>query len=369
MMIEDLYFYIDFIILYLACYIQNIVTKFFLIFSFTLLLTLPYAFMAKALGPASLSSTSYLKSSCYKRFLDKNYKLSLNCTENAAERGDEIAEYYYGLMYYKGYAMRQDHKQAYKWFTKSADHGYAPAQNSLGVMFDNGQGVIQNFRTAFSWYLKAASRGHIIAQYNIGNMFYKGRGVLHDYRQAYVWFLIAASNGHREAMQLRDSLAITLLPKQVETAQDEAKVIADAIDDGSILAAPVTAIKEPVPINPLAVTAPAVQPVVKPPVVPSLPAKPVAATPVITKPAVATGSKPVTATPVKPNTLTKPTVSTGAKPAATTPAANKPTGPVLTPATKSSPAVTVKPATTIPAIKSPATKSTTPVAKPAISKP
>jgi hypothetical protein len=76
MMIEDLYFYIDFIILYLACYIQNIVTKFFLIFSFTLLLTLPYAFMAKALGPASLSSTSYLKSSCYKRFLDKNYKYS-----------------------------------------------------------------------------------------------------------------------------------------------------------------------------------------------------------------------------------------------------------------------------------------------------
>jgi hypothetical protein len=155
-------------------------------------------------------------------------------------------------MYYKGYAMRQDHKQAYKWFTKSADHGYAPAQNSLGVMFDNGQGVIQNFRTAFSWYLKAASRGHIIAQYNIGNMFYKGRGVLHDYRQAYVWFLIAASNGHREAMQLRDSLAITLLPKQVETAQDEAKVIADAIDDGSILAAPVTAIKEPEPLDPKA---------------------------------------------------------------------------------------------------------------------
>ena len=299
--------------------------------------------MAKALGPTNLSSSSYLKSACYKRFLDKNYKLALNCTENAAEKGDEVAEYYYGLMYYKGYGVRQDNKQAYKWFTKSADHNYAPAQNSLGVMFDNGQGVIQNFRTAFSWYLKAASRGHIIAQYNIGNMFYKGRGVLHDYRQAYVWFLIAASNGHREAIQLRDSLAITLLPKQVEAAQDEAKIIADAIDDGSILAAPVTAIKEPVPVNPLAVAAPQMQPVVKGPVASSV------------------TTKPVAAMPVKSNTVTKPAVTTGVKPMGVTPAATKPVTTVA------------KPVTTTPALKSEATKVTKPVqasaAKPAISKP
>jgi hypothetical protein len=352
------------------------VTKLFLIFSFTLLLTLPYAFMAKALGPTNFSSSSYLKSACYKRFLDRNYKLALDCTENAAEKGDEVAEYYYGLMYYKGYGVRQDHKQAYKWFTKSADHDYAPAQNSLGVMFDNGQGVIQNFRTAFSWYLKAASRGHVIAQYNIGNMFYKGRGVLHDYKQAYVWFLIAASNGHREAMQLRDSLSITLLPKQVELAQDEAKIIADAIDNGSILAAPVTAIKEPLPVNPLAVATPPIQPVVKGPVVPSVTVKPVAAMPVVakptvTKPAATRGAKPVAVTPLKPNTVTKPA------------------GPVATPAAKSSPAKTTKPVTTTPvlkpaattgakpmtapALKSEATKVTKPVqasvAKPAISKP
>jgi hypothetical protein len=276
------------------------VTKLFIIFSFIFLLTLPYALMVKALGPVSIFSNSYLKSACYKRFLVKDYKLALNCTENFAEKGDEVAEYYYGLMYYKGYGMPQDHKQAYKWFTKSADHDYAPAQNSLGVMFDNGQGVIQDFRTAFSWYLKAASRGHVIAQYNIGNMFYKGRGVLHDYKQAYVWFLIAASNGHREAMQLRDSLCITLLPKQVELAQDEAKLIADAIDDGSILAAPVTVIKEPVAIDSLA----PVTPVLPSKATVAKPATVTVAKPVLAKPTVNTGAKPVVVTPVKPAVTT-----------------------------------------------------------------
>lgn len=161
-------------------------------------------------------SSAYLKSACYKRFAARDYTNSLNCTEDFTKRDDVVAEYYLGLIYYKGKGVNVDFKKAYKSFLRAADRGYAPAQNSLGVMFDNGQGVIQNFRTAFSWYLKAASRGHVVAQYNIGNMFYKGRGVIHDYKQAYIWFLIAASNGHKEAIQLRDSLAVTLLPKQLE---------------------------------------------------------------------------------------------------------------------------------------------------------
>jgi hypothetical protein len=51
--------------------------------------------MVKALGPASLSSTSYLKSACYKRFLDKNYKLAVDSYKNAlkANSKDEKTRY------------------------------------------------------------------------------------------------------------------------------------------------------------------------------------------------------------------------------------------------------------------------------------
>lgn len=206
----------------------------FLRLSFVLILGLPSALLAEATNMTEIRSL-YLKSQCYKRFLAKDYTQSMSCTENFANRGDIVAEYYLGLMYYKGRGTRQDYKKALFWFNKSADHAYPPAENSLGVLYDNGQGVIQNFRTAFSWYLKAASKGHVIAQNNIGQMYYKGRGVLSNYKQAYVWFLIAASNGHKEAMQLRDSLSVTLLPKQLESAQDEAKKIADAIDAGSFM--------------------------------------------------------------------------------------------------------------------------------------
>ena len=221
---------------------------------FTLLTSISfylYAYPSQAQSYDMEKSSAYLKSACYKRFAAKDYTNSLNCTEDFAKRDDIVAEYYLGLMYYKGKGVKTDFKRAYKSFLRAADKGYAPAQNSLGVMFDNGKGVIQNFRTAFSWYLKAASRAHVVAQYNIGNMFYKGRGVLHDYKQAYIWFLIAASNGHREAIQLRDSLAVTLLPKQLEAAQDEAKLIADAIDDGSILSKESLA-KEPESLDPKA---------------------------------------------------------------------------------------------------------------------
>ena len=60
------------------------------------------------------------------------------------EDGDAKAQYFLGLIYYKGKGVPQDHKTAIKWYTLSAEQGYAEAQFNLGLMYVLGEGVIED---------------------------------------------------------------------------------------------------------------------------------------------------------------------------------------------------------------------------------
>jgi hypothetical protein len=62
-------------------------------------------------------------------------------------------------MYAQGDGVKQDSKEAAKWFRKSADQGSEQAQLNLGLMYFRGQGVKQNKREAFKWFGKAAAQG------------------------------------------------------------------------------------------------------------------------------------------------------------------------------------------------------------------
>ncbi len=80
-------------------------------------------------------------------------------TQVLANQGLASAQFYLGVMYYKGEGVPQDDTKAIEWYTKAANQGYAAAQYNLGYMYYYGQGVRQNSNIAKEWYGKACDNG------------------------------------------------------------------------------------------------------------------------------------------------------------------------------------------------------------------
>ncbi|MGY8656728.1 MAG: tetratricopeptide repeat protein [Verrucomicrobiia bacterium] len=48
--------------------------------------------------------------------------------------------------------VTKDEAEAMKWYRKAAEQGYANAQSSLGFMYDLGRGVKQDDKEAVKWW-------------------------------------------------------------------------------------------------------------------------------------------------------------------------------------------------------------------------
>ena len=64
-----------------------------------------------------------------------------------------------GGLYYYGFGIAKDYKEAMKWYHKAADQGNAAAQYYMGELYYNGFGVDKNYEEGMKWYLKAAEQG------------------------------------------------------------------------------------------------------------------------------------------------------------------------------------------------------------------
>jgi TPR repeat protein len=81
-----------------------------------------------------------------------------------------------GNLYYNGYSglVKQNYKEAVKWFTKAAEQGNSSAQEMLGDRYYFGEGVAQSNSDALDWYEKAADQGDEDAIFRIKEMANKG---------------------------------------------------------------------------------------------------------------------------------------------------------------------------------------------------
>ena len=86
------------------------------------------------------------------------FKPSFEAAEKDAKKGEPLAQFNLGLMYYKGRAAAQDYTKAVYWWRRSAEQGFVEAQNNLGMAYGNGDGVEQDFVEAHKWFDLAASR-------------------------------------------------------------------------------------------------------------------------------------------------------------------------------------------------------------------
>jgi hypothetical protein len=73
--------------------------------------------------------------------------------------------------------------------------GDAQAQSALGAVYAVGQGVKQDFKEAMKWWRKAAEQEDVKWQAGLGMMYYKGKGVKQDDKEAGKWFHKSAEQG------------------------------------------------------------------------------------------------------------------------------------------------------------------------------
>jgi TPR repeat protein len=137
----------------------------------------------------------------------------------AAEQGDPDAQFLIGRMYDEGEGVPLDDNKAFQYFSLAAEQKHALAQFFLGKMYDEGEGTPLNDKMAVKLYSMSAKQGYEVAQYNLGIMYYNGEGTPQDDVYAYVWFSLAAANGFEGAQEPRNDVAQTLTPEQLEEAQ------------------------------------------------------------------------------------------------------------------------------------------------------
>jgi uncharacterized protein len=105
-----------------------------------------------------------------------------------------------------------------------AERGNVAAQAWLGHLYETGKGVPQDYFEAAKWYYRAATAGHGGAQYALAMLYNKGRGVKRDYVLSYMWLNLSAAQAvgaDREfKVNMRDSIASKMTPRQVQAAQE-----------------------------------------------------------------------------------------------------------------------------------------------------
>jgi|SRR5579871_394839 len=100
-----------------------------------------------------------------------------------------------------------------------AEKGDAAAQNSLGLHYVNGDGVRQDEREAVRWFVKAAEQGNVAAQSKLGSLYFRGREIPQNLNQAYFWMALARAGGDENSKVLAPLVAARLTHAQVTSIE------------------------------------------------------------------------------------------------------------------------------------------------------
>jgi hypothetical protein len=179
--------------------------------------------LAQAVGVSKPASAFDAAQAAYQK---GDYETVLRLARPLADAGDARAESMLGLVYYRGgRGVSPDLGEAARWFRQAADRGDDVAQFYLGVMYSEGRGVPQSYAEAAEWYRLAAERGNAPAQFNLALTLAKGETGAADNVSAYFWFNLAAARfpngdaGRSAAAAQRDLMAGRLTPDQRAAAQ------------------------------------------------------------------------------------------------------------------------------------------------------
>ena len=145
----------------------------------------------------------------------QDYKEAAKWYRLAAEQGNAAAQTAMGELCESGQGTSHDDVEAAKWYRRAAEQGYAPAQYNLAALHVIGKGVNLDEAEALKWYRKAAEQGDELAQYNLGMRFLEGKGVKPDVVEAFQWLSLAKDRGVTDGAAALDLLKPRMTREQV----------------------------------------------------------------------------------------------------------------------------------------------------------
>ena len=92
--------------------------------------------------------------------VSQDYSLALHWLQKAAQKGDDVAQYWLGKMYSDGMSVPVNLKRAFCLFERAAKQGLAEAQHEVGVAYSEGRGVRHSDAHAVEWFRTGAEQGH-----------------------------------------------------------------------------------------------------------------------------------------------------------------------------------------------------------------
>ena len=148
-----------------------------------------------------------------KYYGEKKYSEAVKYFRLAAEAGYGPSQYSLGKCYENGEGVKQNLKQAAKWYHKAAIQGNVPAidaQSRLRKEWDrNGDRRYDNgdYNDAVKWYSDAAKFfDYAVAQHSLGRCYELGHGAKKDIDEAVYWYQKAKDQGYVPAINELDRL-------------------------------------------------------------------------------------------------------------------------------------------------------------------
>ena len=108
-----------------------------------------------------------------------------------------------------------------------AENGNAAAENALGLRYfqgDEKNGIRQDEKEAFRWFSRAAEDGSLAAQAKLGFLYWSGRGAPKDVDKAYFWTVLARARGDQGNRDLATVLASGMRRSQAAAIEQQADI-------------------------------------------------------------------------------------------------------------------------------------------------
>jgi hypothetical protein len=126
----------------------------------------------------------------------------------AADRHSPQAEHYLALMYEYGKGVKQDFKEAAKYYKRAAEQQNVESIYNLAMMHAFGRGVPQDFGLAIGLLKQGVLFDHAPSLYYMGVIKAQGHGTAVNYEEAATYFERAAAiDDYRVQSMAAESLA------------------------------------------------------------------------------------------------------------------------------------------------------------------
>ena len=153
-----------------------------------------------------------------------------------AYSGAVESQYQFAEILMSGKGIKQNMREAVKWFSKAAEKDNIQAVLALGYAYSKGNGIAKDLSKAFEFFQKAAEQKNAEAQYELGICFSSGQGTAQDSTKAISYFALAAEQGHEKAKQAEEAEKekMAKLAEEARSAEEAARNTAVTQTENSV---------------------------------------------------------------------------------------------------------------------------------------